>query len=68
MPKSKQRKKSHHKSTRKGKKRSANLIFFSVLILIALGIGKWAYDLDLEHDLSIIGAGTNVVVQVHDPN
>ncbi len=68
MPKSKKRKGSHHKSQRSGKKMSANLVFFSALLLIALMIGKWSYDMSQEHDLSVVGAGTNVVVQVHDPN
>ncbi|MCP4295350.1 MAG: hypothetical protein GY786_07065 [Proteobacteria bacterium] len=68
MSKSKKRKGSHHKPKGTDKKVSANFVFFSVLLLIALMIGKWSYDMSVEHDLSVVGAGTNVVVQVHDPN
>jgi len=65
MKKRKKQKSDPKKTLRKKNVRILAYII-SILLIVSL-IFFWNEDIDEKNDLSIIGKGDNVIVQVHDP-
>ena len=63
---------SSKKSSKKMKLKSKNRLYTGLLLFVAVAlvglVTKSSLDRQAEKDLSVIGSGSNVVVQIHDPN
>ena len=44
------------------------LVFGLLATVVGTGLAAFKHSYDISHDLSVIGQGTPVVVQIHDPN
>jgi len=64
----KKRKKQKSDPKKTLRKRNVRILAYitSILLIVSL-IFLWNEDIDEKNDLSIIGKGDNVIVQVHDP-
>lgn len=48
--------------------RRAVLVFGLLATVVGTGLAAFKYNYDISHDLSVIGQGTPVIVQIHDPH
>ena len=48
--------------------RRFTLVFGLLATVVGTGLAAFKHSYDISHDLSVIGQGTPVVVQIHDPN